>query len=304
MGSTAWAEIHSEKLSGDTLLRNAIAYLNVDTAVSGGHFFASGTPSLGAVLWSALRDVPDPRGQSGEGSPRSLLEAGAWDGRLSVLGSGSDYTAFIDALGIASLDFHFSPTIDGAASSYGVYHSVFDSFDWMDHEGDPGFALHVAAAQVWGLVALRLADAPEGALPFNLVDQAKAITGYVTDLRASLTPGMRERLDAQLNDLAAAADEFSDAAKRAHAAPASADRDRRMALTERRFLGPGLPERTFFKHVLQAPGMSTGYGATSLPGVTEPAAAGDTETARAQAIIASQRIREAAAYLGGGDNAR
>eukprot|EP00954_Amorphochlora_amoebiformis_P002509 197168-Amorphochlora_amoeboformis.AAC.2 len=81
--------------------------------------------------------------------------------------SGSDYTAFIDHLGIASLDIRFVPD---TGARYGVYHSVYDSFDWMDKQGDPGFKYHQTMAKVWGLLTLRLADA-SGRLPFNHTSQ-------------------------------------------------------------------------------------------------------------------------------------
>ena len=102
LGSTAWSEVNADS----ALLRRAVAYLNVDTGVSGRHFRAQGTPSLGRVLAGVLGAVADPAQPAGSGATL----ADAWDdGDLFALGSGSDYTAFIDHLGIASLDMAFAP---------------------------------------------------------------------------------------------------------------------------------------------------------------------------------------------------
>merc|ERR1712048_588890 len=169
LGSTAWGEVNAEGL-----LARALVYLNVDTGVSGQTFHASGTPTLGKVLAGVLGQVRDPR----SGVPLSEH----WgDGDLYVLGSGSDYTVFIDHLGIPSLDMAFSP-----GRPYGVYHSVYDSFTWMQTEGDPGFHYHKVMAQIWGLVALRLSgasDAPPVPLPLNITLQAEAIAGYISDAK-------------------------------------------------------------------------------------------------------------------------
>src|SRR4029077_19749769 len=83
------------------------------------------------------------------------------EARIGPLGSGSDYTPFLQHLGIASTDMGFG-------GDYGVYHSAYDSFYWMVHFGDPTFGYHVAAAQLWGTMTLRLAAAP--AVPFDYTD--------------------------------------------------------------------------------------------------------------------------------------
>lgn len=320
------------------------AYLNVDTGVSGKTFRAMGTPSLGRVLSSALGAVADPSMPG-----RSLADS--WDdGDLYALGSGSDYTAFIDHLGIPSLDMAFWP---GAA--YGVYHSVFDSFEWMDSVGDPGFKYHVAMAQVWGLVALRLAgtgtmpaalraagsSAPSSsAIPFNLTLQAEAIGTYISEAKArpngtrvdfaaldaahakfesAARQAMREEEQALAvaakaarkarvvaasvpNEGGAAASEGADGREeRSRLAAVVTSLNERLAYTERRFLSPlGLPGRKYFQHVLQAPGLYTGYAPKTLPGVYDAVSAGDWATANAQAAVAAQRIEAAAVFLGGG----
>ena len=328
LGSTAWLETNMHK---PTLTR-ALAYLNVDVGVSGPHFRAQGTPSLAAVLAGALGAVPDPA------MPGHTLAEHWDDGDLYALGSGSDYTAFIDHLGIPSLDLAFSPhDPKGDIIAYGVYHSTFDSFEWMDSVGDPGFVYHVAMARVWGLVTMRLAgtassvreltptgdDATPRAtlahatplpLPLNFSLQAAAIGGYIADAKAR-TNGTAHvdytALDAAHAQFAAAADK----AMREHAramrttdadadttdhARAVASLDERLAYTERKFLTPdGLPGRKYFKHALQAPGLYTGYAPKTLPGVYDAVTKADWPTANAQAAVAAAAIAAAAKYLGG-----
>src|SRR6185437_12181183 len=173
IGSTEWAEEYADELK-----EKAVAYLNVDVAVSGPNFAASSVPSLWKVIRAAARDVKDPktgnsvyqewqtraREQRAEGDAESTGPA-----RIGALGSGSDYTPFLQHLGVASTDMGFG-------GDYGVYHSAYDSFYWMSHFGDPGFLYHVAAAQVWGTMALRLANAD--GLPFDYTDYANEIREF------------------------------------------------------------------------------------------------------------------------------
>ena len=301
LGSTAWGEVNA----GTPMLKRALAYINVDTGVSGTKFEASGTPSLGRVLTSALGHVADPR------KPGHTLAEQWDDGDLMTLGSGSDYTIFIDHLGIPSLDMHFSPD---SHAPYGVYHSTFDSFEWMESEGDPGFKYHVAMAQVWGLVALRLAGsaaAPRAPLPFNYTLQAQAIHQYISDAKARPNG---TKVDYSALDRAAAAFEaaaqhvHTEAAALAAAAPSSdamggharrvAELDERLAMTEREFLTKGgLPGRKWFLHCLQAPGLYTGYAPKTLPGMYDAVSDGDFALAQTQADVAAERITAAAKFL-------
>ncbi|CAM9748772.1 unnamed protein product, partial [Phaeothamnion confervicola] len=193
LGSTAWGEVNSAGL-----LKRAIAYLNVDSAVSGSQLAVKATPSLTALLRAALEDLPDPKRMAAAASAAAAAAAApptmaaaaaqaaadlktslsdAWSGNVGMLGSGSDYTVFLDALGIASIDFEF---VADLSDDYGVYHSVYDSFAWMDKWGDPTWEYHAMAARLWGLMALRLADA--AVLPFDHLDQAAAIERYVADV--------------------------------------------------------------------------------------------------------------------------
>jgi len=283
------------------LLQRALAYLNVDTGASGPHFRAIGTPSLAQVLAGVLGAIDDP------GRPGHTLADHWGEGDLYPLGSGSDYTAFIDHLGIPSLDLAFS-----AKTAYGVYHSVYDSFEWMDSVGDPGFHYHKAMAQMWGLVALRLAgSAPAAAgddslrvpLPLNFTHQAEAIAGYIAAAKARPNGTKVDylALDAAHARFAAASRKLhADLATAAHDADTIAALDERLAYTERRFLSTnGLPGRKYFKHVLQAPGLYTGYAPKTLPGVYDAVDVADFELATEQANAAAERIDAAARFLEG-----
>ena len=271
IGSTEWAEENAVELQ-----QKAVAYLNVDVAVNGPNYSASSVPSLWRLIRSATRDVKDPktgktiyqqwtdraREQRTELDPEFDSEA-----RISPLGSGSDYTPFLQHLGIASTDMGFG-------GDYGVYHSAYDSFYWMTHFGDPDFAYHVAAAQLWGTMALRLADA--AAVPFDYTDYARQIREYFDE---SLTLAKRRHLDRAIDEKSMndALKDFSDEAARIESEKqklagddkASAARLQRLndALmsAERAFIDErGLLGRPWYRHQIYAPGIFTGYAAQPL----------------------------------------
>ena len=288
LGSTAWGEVQG------SILRRALAYVNVDTGVSGPHFRASGTPSLAQLLGDVLGHVQHPE------SKKPLSEH--WSGKLYSLGSGSDYTIFIDHLGIPSLDMAFSPK----DAQYGVYHSVYDSFTWMATEGDPNFTFHVAMAQLWGLVALRLAGtgALEAPLPMNLSTQSEAIESYIAEIKENITTLDFHQLDqASAKFKVAAAKTMAEAnylSQMGQKAPRKevAALNERVGLVERQFLLPdGLPGRKWFRHCLQAPGLYTGYAAKTLPGIYEAIQAKHWDLAQSQIRAAAARIEAAASYL-------
>jgi N-acetylated-alpha-linked acidic dipeptidase len=298
IGSVEWVEQHRAELA-----QKAVAYLNLDSAVSGTRFGASGTPSLRALLREATRAVTDPR------SGRSLHEvwreqqsdpepvsAGA-DANLPVglLGSGSDYTPFVHHAGVAALDFGFS-------GEYGVYHSRYDSFQWMRLHGDPDFAYHAALVRLAGVVLLRLSEAD--LLPFDFLTYAAEVQKAVRALRA-LVRQRRAPLD--LAPVASAAAGFADAAARADqalrtAAAADAGRqaaiNRRLRSIEQAMLHPeGLAGRPWYRHTVFAPGTDTGYAAVLLPGVREAMERSDWATARREAAALAAALERAAARL-------
>ena len=299
VGSVEWGEDRAEDLT-----TNAVAYVNIDGAVTGKDLRLSGTPSLRDLAIEVSAAVTDPsRGgsvaESWEKSKKEdWAEKGAIDlGRpdeefflhLNALGSGSDYTVFLDHLGIASLDFSFS-------GPYGVYHSVYDNFRWMDKFGDPGFAYHATAARLLGLFAMRLASAEVAPLRFG--NYADALRAYLDDLdrlairkrRRAMVPnqtagpavegsldGVRQALD----NLAAAGtaldSSFDNVVARQDAASASRLSESLIRI-ERGFLSDdGLPNRPWFRNLIWAPGLTTGYAPWPFPEIAEAVEDGDQE---------------------------
>src|SRR5205085_317800 len=154
-------------------------------------------PKTGKSVYQQWQDRA--REQRSETDPNYNAEA-----NIGALGSGSDFTPFLQHLGVASTDMGFG-------GDYGVYHSAFDSFYWMSHFGDPDFTYHVAAAQLWGTMAMRLADAD--ALPFDYRDYASAIREYFSD---SIKLAKRRKLDSAIDEKAMndAIKNFADEANR------------------------------------------------------------------------------------------
>jgi N-acetylated-alpha-linked acidic dipeptidase len=269
IGSTEWAEELAPELK-----EKAVAYLNLDAAVSGAHFGASSVPSLWKLMRAVTRDVKDPKTgktvyqqwQDRAREDRSEEEKiTGGEARIGPLGSGSDYTPFLQHLGIASTDMGFG-------GDYGVYHSAYDSFYWMVHFGDPGFRYHVAAAQVWGTLAMRLADAD--GLSFDYTDYASEIREF---FKQALKLARLRNLAGPLDDKAMteAIDDFAKEAERVEKsrqdAIRSSDRAKlakindALVQAERQFIDArGLRGRAWYKHQIYAPGFYTGYAAQPL----------------------------------------
>ncbi len=301
VGSTEWAEQHAEAIG-----QKAVLMLNVDSAVAGSTLSLDGIPSLRDLVLSAAEAVNDPR--TGKTLARQWLDArrATWASgpvdldetpwtapdptaataspassrfspQLGSLGSGSDFTAFVDHLGVPALDVDFG-------GGYGVYHSIYDNFFWMEKFGDPEFLTHATAARLYTAIAMRAAGAE--IVPFTFTPYAEAIREQLDELRrmaARKERSLGKPFDfAGLPALIAAVRRFEAQAKaldRATAAladgpevPAARLAQVNDALTavERSFLLPkGLPGRTWFKHALYAPGLTTGYAAWPLPGVRQ-----------------------------------
>jgi len=320
LGSTEWAEKHAAELR-----EKAVVYINSDSN-SKGWLSASGSHSLQALMTGVARDVRDPRSDA---SVLEALRARQIDQArtpeqkkrvedrpglaLGALGSGSDYTAFLDFLTVASLNLGF-----GGDGGGGVYHSIYDSFDWYTRFGDPDFSYGVALSQTVGTTILRLADA--SVLPFQFTDYAKTLTGYVDEVETL----RREKPGAASIDLTpvrdavakleAAATAYEQALAPLANVPASALAGRadelkalnRLIYTTERQLGheKGLPRRDWFKHLIYAPGFYTGYGVKTLPGIREGLEEGGWDEARGYVLIVSNaiaamadQVQEAAAAL-------
>ena len=294
-GSTEWGEQHEE-----TLARDAVACLNVDASTSGDSLSVSAVPSLRPFLYEVARGVPDPKGRgtiydvwraAGEGNVRGygvLAGARTADPAVRILGSGSDYTVFFNHVGVPSVDAVF----DGP---YGVYHSIYDTHEWMRRFGDPGFRYHAAMAQLWGLMALRLANAE--VLPFDYGVYGRDILVYLDDVEAV---ARARNVDVDLGPARAAAEALARlpaASAAAAGAPDSPRRNAALMRAERDLLSrDGIPGRPWFRHLIYAPLPS--YEAETLPGVREAVVAGDAAAARQQAAVLTDALRRAGATLG------
>lgn len=298
VGSVEWGEDRATELT-----KQAVAYVNLDSAVTGTNLSLEGTPSLKALAMEVTGALQDPeRGGSllqawkqkqhamwAKNSPIDLDRPTAeFDLRLGSLGSGSDYTVFLDHLGVPALNFSFS-------GPYGVYHSVYDNFRWMEQHGDPGFIYHRAAAQLFGLLAMRLA-APE-VIPMRFGTYAADLESLLEDLQRQLMRKKREASIAEstrvalevdfgpvesaleeLGNAGSAADQTADSIVAARDSEAAARLNDAFITVERQFLTQdGLPERPWFRHALFAPGLTTGYAAWPFPQLAEAVETGDRE---------------------------
>ena len=292
-GSTEWGEEHADELRA-----KAVACLNVDASTSGDRFSISAVSSLRRFFYEVARRIPDPKGR---GSVYDVWRAGdssnirgygvvagesTTEPRVAILGSGSDYTVFFNHVGVPSADFLF----DGP---YGVYHSIYDSHAWMSLQGDPGFKYHAAMAGLWGVAALRLANAD--VVPFDYAAYGRDLLVYLDDVEALARPA-RLAIDLgparhEARRLAAlslpTADGSADDHRRRNEALLQAERDLTRA--------EGLPGRPWFRHLVYAPLPS--YAAETLPGVREAILEKDAARASAQAAALAQALRQAADRL-------
>jgi N-acetylated-alpha-linked acidic dipeptidase len=322
LGSTEWAEAHAEELQ-----RKAVLYLNSDTN-SRGFLSAGGSHSLQRLVNEVAQSVRDPETSvSVQDRLRALTAVSGYEGSataaekeaakkalaggdlpIEALGSGSDYTPFIQHLGLASLEVSYS----GEEDQGGVYHSIYDSFDHYVRFGDPGFAYGIAEAQTVGRLVLRMANA--GVLPMQFTGFAETVDGYLQEVH-KLADGKREQSEqlAKLIDnkafaLAADPTRVVAAPEREPEVPyldfaaldnvvarlkksakayddaysAQVARGTQLSKTQLSQLNAllrgleqtlttpqGLPGRDWYKHLIYAPGLLTGYGVKTLPGVRE-----------------------------------
>ena len=286
LGSTEWVE---ENLSW--LSKANIAYLNLDGAASGTAFSPSASPLLNQVIIEAAGLVQSPNQTVKGQTVRDL-----WDGRISTMGSGSDFTAFQDFAGVASSDFGFG---NGPKDAVYHYHSNYDSFAWMERFGDPGFHYHVAAAKVWALVAAKLVETP--VIAFSAYDYAVGLGEYLNRIKpyAAKLPEDFDfatldfaiaRLSVVAGELDTYADRLSELLKedlpwylwwkKFRLLLEVRGVNAKYKAIERQFLyEPGLDNRPWFKHVVFAPGVWTGYSGATYPGLVESFDAGDKANA-------------------------
>lgn len=309
IGSTEFAEQHEKEL------KNAVAYFNMDVAVAGPEFGASAVPSLKQYERDVVKAVPSPKGGSvyeqwkissdkeekerGKrvnsalgGTPREPNARVKQDINVGDLGSGSDYTPFLQHLGVTSTDI-------GSHGPYGVYHSVFDNFAWFTKFGDPTFVYEKEMAQVFGLQAIRMASAD--VLPFDYEEYAKEIGEYIKaaeqkskDAFAAQSPSFAQAQQAaQRMQTAAAAMLKAQLSGTGNAATMN----QALVNAERAFLIEGLPGRPWFKHAIYAPGEYTGYAAVVIPGVNEAIDKKDLATTQQQLQVLTDAVNRAAGVL-------
>jgi N-acetylated-alpha-linked acidic dipeptidase len=311
MGSTEWVEQHESDLA------NAAAYFNMDVAVSGPKFGASAVPSLKQFLRDVTKGVPSPKGgtvyeawqkaaQPDAPSTQSPTEAIGDARRLpnapvrgdvpvGDLGSGSDYTAFLQHLGVPSSDV-------SSSGPYGVYHSVFDNFAWFKKFGDPDFVYEQQMARVFGLEVVRMANAD--VLPYDYEEYGKEIAAYLETAHRRAHDKFGDRV-LDFGPVNAAARHFESAGAKILAKEKNPPRDaarlnQALRGAERAFLAPqGLPHRPWFRHVIYAPGEYTGYAAVVIPGVNEALDKGDSERTRQQLAALAAALERAAKTLEG-----
>ena len=279
--STEWGEQHQARLR-----EHAVAYLNVDSAASGRAFTANAVPALNRAIAEAAGAVRDPDAGmpvSAVARERRAEERGALPAGNSSdlvdnrLGSGSDYTVFLNFLGVPVADL----TFDGP---YGVYHSIYDNHNWVARIGDPGFRYHVALVQVWGLLAMRLADAD--ILPLDYAPYASRLQEFAREVerrRPTVAPDAFHTLDAAIQSLGVAAAELNGRRDRALAsgdAISARTINAQLLRAERMLTDPaGIPGRPWYRHLVFAPQFT--YAPLLLPGVSEAQdAGGAAEVAR------------------------
>lgn len=308
IGSTEWGEEHENDLA------HAVAYFNLDVAVTGPNFSAAAVPSLKGFVRDVTRFVPSPKGgtvydvwkeqrmkQAAERrgpdfnarrTPNAQVEN---DVPVGDLGSGSDYSVFIQHLGIPSADMTSS-------GSYGVYHSTFDDFAWFKKFADPTFAYEQEMARVLGLEALHMAAAD--VLPYDYELYGKEISSYIERAQEK----SRTMLGSSAPDFskaAAAAKRFTAAGARVLAIqknpPADAVKLNQTLIAAERamLLEKGLPDRPWFRHAIYAPGQYTGYAAVVIPGVNEAVDAKNAPRATEQLDVLTDTLNRAAGVLEG-----
>jgi N-acetylated-alpha-linked acidic dipeptidase len=314
LGSTEWVEAHAEELS-----QHAAVYINSD-GNDRGLLNMGGSHSLEQFINGVARDIEDPEtkltawqrvqlskiAEAKSADDRKELRQRP-DLRIAALGSGTDFTGFLDHLGIATLDLGY-----GGEDEEGIYHSIYDDFYWYMHFSDSDFVYGRALSQTVGTSVMRLADAE--VLPFDFVDLADTVQKYTKDLeklladkqeqirernqeleegvfKATLDPRRptvappKEEVPPHLNfapmenaaeSLARSAEHYRQALLHKQSALAESDAEALRALNQRLIESErkltnddGLPRRPWYKHLLYAPGIYSGYGVKTVPGVRE-----------------------------------
>ena len=336
IGSTEWVEDHAAELQ-----QKAVVYINSD-GNGRGFLGAGGSHALETMMYEVSKSVMDPqtkvslferqkseKATSAATSKAKKEELNKKELNLSALGSGSDYSSFLQHVGIPSLNLGFGGEDDG-----GEYHSIYDSYDDYARFKDPGFNYGVALSKTAGHAALRMANAD--VLPFDFRSLQKTIEGYVSDLTSQLDQ-MREStaVENQLvkqnyfllandptkffkapvakvevpyldfsplqNALAAlgkSADQLNTLWAKVVEAGTSTTMNEQLYRAEQQLLSAtGLPRRNWYKHTLYAPGFYTGYGVKTMPGIREAIEQRNWTEAQEQIAVDAAAINRLAEYL-------
>ncbi len=302
-GSTEWGEQFA-----DDLKKKLVAYLNVDESVAGAattagpeglSFSPAAVASLAPMLVEASKDVRAPSGKSLYEAWRatsmrdSKASSPPFDSALveTRIGSGSDHTVFLNHLGrpVINLDF---------TGDYGVYHSMYDDYYWMSHIGDPTFEYHVALTRIWGLVALRLANAD--ILPFDFGFNAAALEKFLHELEEDNRGDLRhlslKRLHARINEFEKAGSLIRDTTAgdllSGSASPEKIQRlNQRLLQVESNWLDPaGIPGRPWFQHLLYSSRYT--YAHLEFPGLTEAVEKQDWKLTGQQAALLEKALKK------------
>ncbi|HTI05377.1 MAG TPA: transferrin receptor-like dimerization domain-containing protein [Gemmatimonadales bacterium] len=341
LGSTEWVEAHADELS-----TKAVAYLNTDTN-GRGYLDLAGSHSLQRFINDVARDIEDPETHLSvwkRAQLRAIADASSADRRrdirsepdlrIGALGSGSDYTPFLQHLGIAALNLGY-----GGEDGGGIYHSIYDDFNWYTRFDDTSFVYGRALAQTVGIAVMRLADAD--VLPYEFTGVAATVGRYEKEVEKLLTDTQDETsernreldeglfaatadprehsvapprqdppphlsfapLENAVDALSRAADRYERAFTRAQsgtafAQPGAAALNTSLLRFERAFMiAEGLPRRPWFHHAIYAPGFYTGYGVKTLPGVREAIEQRNWKEAETEIGAAADAISAAAAAL-------
>lgn len=339
IGSTEWVEEHAGELR-----QHAVVYINSD-GNGRGYLNAAGSHTLERFINGVARDIQDPEKKmavwnrsklariAGSAEDRKETRERA-DLRIDALGSGSDYTAFLDHVGVASLNLGF-----GGEDGGGIYHSIYDDFYWYTHFADTDFQYGRALAQTAGIAVLRMADAD--LLPFEFTDLADTVHKYMDELKklaASKREGIEERnkqieervfyatadprktsvppkiedvpphlnfapLENALYALTHSAEQYEKALAKIRgkngALPAGLRQLNQKLIQSERVLtdAAGLRRRPWFKHQIYAPGYYTGYSVKTIPGVREAIEEKQWAEADAELLRVSKVLKDEAALI-------
>ena len=339
LGSTEWVEAHA-----DELRQHAAIYINTD-GNERGYLSVQGSHALQSLMNGVAKDVEDPESKTsvfkrqqarvllqGTSAQRTAARSGT-NLDIGPLGSGSDFSGFVDHVGIATVNLGF----EGEDPS-GNYHSIYDDFYWYSHFSDYDFVYGRALAQTAGLTVLRMADAD--IMPYDFDGLSHTVGQYIDEVKALLETRRKEAEDIKHNlaegvydavndprnptvappareippylnfapldnaaaELKQAAAQYSKAFAAAQGKPLAPDRllaiNQQLALAERKLISEqGLPRRPWMKHLLYAPGWYTGYSAKTMPGVREAIEEGRYTEAEDQVVLVARALQDEAAWI-------